>query len=84
MNLVCDATVNTADTTADGIIREIQILKKSQNKWVVWKKSRNAVLKSEEGGMMGDPFENMEIENGNLWINFHGGSSWKWSHTDQY
>ncbi len=47
-------------------------------------KSRNAILKSQEGGMMGDPFGDVEIKNGLLNIYFEGGSSWKWNYTDKY
>ena len=75
---------NTNDTTEDGIVRELRILKKSNKKWTIWKKSRNAVLKSQEGGMMGNPFEGIEIEKGILIISFSGGSSWKWSYKDKY
>jgi hypothetical protein len=75
---------NTDDTTEDGIVRELQILKKSNKKWTIWKKSRNAVLKSQGGGTMGNPFEGIEIEKGMLIISFSGGSSWKWSYKDKY
>ena len=74
----------TNEKTDFGNVREIQILKNKSGKWVEWKKSKNAVLKSEEGGMMGDPFQGIDIENGILKIHFFGGSSWKWSYTDKY
>jgi hypothetical protein len=75
---------NTTDTMEFGVVRELQILKKSGKKWIIWKKSKNAVLKSQEGGMMGNPFEGVEIEKGILIINLSGGSSWKWSRNDKY
>lgn len=75
---------NTTDTTEDGITREIFILKKQGTKWNIWKRSVNAVLKSQQGGMMGDPFQGIEIKNGLLIISVSGGSSWKWSHEDKY
>jgi hypothetical protein len=34
--------------------------------------------------MMGDPFEEIKIENGILLISFSGGSSWKWAYVDKY
>ena len=74
----------TNEPTEYGNIREICILKKVDGKWKDWKNSKSAVLKSGEGGMMGDPFEGIEIQNGILSINFFGGSSWKWSYTDKY
>ena len=76
--------INTKDSTENGFIREIQILKLSKNTWVEWKKSRNAILKSDEGGMMGDPFEGIEIKNNVLLISHFGGSSWKWGNVDKY
>jgi hypothetical protein len=75
---------NTADTTENGIVRELRVLKLVNNNWKVWKKSSNAVLKSGEGGMMGNPFEGIEIDKGVLVISFSGGSSWKWSYKDKY
>ena len=75
---------NTKDSTEFGFVRELQILKQKNGALETWKKSTNAVLKSEEGGMMGEPFEGVEIKNGLLILSFSGGSSWKWSYTDKY
>jgi hypothetical protein len=75
---------NTKDTTDLGSIREIQILKKVNGKWSLMEKSRNAVLESNAGGMMGDPYQDTEIKNGILMITQAGGSSWKWGYTDKY
>jgi hypothetical protein len=75
---------NTKDTTDLGNIREIQILKKVHGKWSLMEKSRNAVLESNAGGMMGDPYQDTEIKNGILMITQAGGSSWKWGYTDKY
>ncbi|AZA56808.1 hypothetical protein [Chryseobacterium shandongense] len=75
---------NTKDSTEYGNIREIQILKKVNEKWTILEKSRNAILKSNDGGMMGDPYQSTEIKNGILMITQAGGSSWKWGYTDKY
>jgi len=75
---------NTNDSTDVGTIREIQIYKKSGDKWELLTSSKNAVGKSEDGGMNGDPFESIEIKGGVLIINQSGGSSWKWFKTDKY
>ncbi|MBB4805865.1 hypothetical protein HNP38_001137 [Chryseobacterium defluvii] len=75
---------NTKDTTDMGNIREIQILKKANGKWTLLEKSRNAVLESKGGGMMGDPYGETSIEKGVLIIHQSGGSSWKWGYTDKY
>ncbi len=42
------------------------------------------MLRSEEGDMMGDPFEGIAIESGILKIHHFGGSSWKWRETHKY
>lgn len=75
---------NTKDTTDMGNIREIQILKKVNGNWTVLEKSRNAVMESNGGGMMGDPYRETKIEKGILIISQNGGSSWKWDVTDKY
>ncbi len=75
---------NTQDLTDSGNIREIQILKKVNGKWTILEKSRNAVLESKAGGMMGDPYQDTEINKGILMITQAGGSSWKWGYTDKY
>ncbi|WP_312287105.1 hypothetical protein [Chryseobacterium gleum] len=75
---------NTKDTTDMGNIREIQILKKVNAKWTILEKSRNAVMESRAGGMMGDPYGETKIEKGILIISQNGGSSWKWDVTDKY
>jgi len=76
--------INTSETTEYGTVREIRISKFRNNSWEEWKSSKNAILNSEEGGMMGDPFQEIEIKNGILLISFYGGSSWKWSYRDKY
>lgn len=76
--------LNTNDTTDFGIVREIKLFKQSEKKWTLWRSSKNAILKSEEGGMMGDPFAGIDIKDGILLISHFGGSSWKWSYTDKY
>ena len=75
---------NTKDTTDFGNIREIQILKNFNGKWKILEKSRNAILESNSGGMMGDPYGDTKIEKGILIISQYGGSSWKWGYTDKY
>ncbi|MFT3980705.1 MAG: hypothetical protein QM687_09575 [Ferruginibacter sp.] len=76
--------LKTSDSTEDGQVRELQILKKKGRDWIVWKRSRSAILPSKAGGRYGDPFEYMEIEDGVLLIRQSGGNSWKWGQTDKY
>ena len=75
---------NIPTNNDSGDIREIQILKKVNNKWTILEKSRNAILGSKDGGMMGDPYIGTRIEKGILIIIHYGGSSWKWGITDKY
>lgn len=67
-----------------GDAREIQILKKVNNKWTILEKSRKVILGSKDGGVMGDPYMGTKIKNGILMIEHYGGSSWRWSDTDKY
>lgn len=39
------------------------------------------VLRSDEGGMMGDPFQDVSVQNGSVVIMFYGGSRWRWGQT---
>lgn len=77
---------NVSDTEDDveGVDREVIIFKKEKGDWVIWHRSKTAVGNSKDGGMMGDPFEDIEIKNGILLISQSGGSSWKWGYTDKY
>lgn len=68
----------------ENVQRELVIYKKEKNEWAVWIKSNDALYGSRDGGMMGDPFEGIEIKKGLLFVSQNGGSSWKWGHTDKY
>lgn len=68
----------------EGVIRDLIIYKKENDHWIRWKQSTQALMGSRDGGMMGDPYEMMEIKNGILLISQAGGSSWKWGRTDKY
>ncbi len=72
------------DDEINGVPREIIIYKLEDGKWVVWKRSEKALFGSMDGGMMGDPYGEMEIKNGILHISQNGGSSYKWTFTDKY
>ena len=77
-------TQKEKEDTFESVPRELIIYKKESNNWVVWKKSKSALYGSQDGGMMGDPFEEIKIKNGILLVSQNGGSSWKWGHTDKY
>jgi hypothetical protein len=41
--------------------------------------SDKAILLADEGGIWGDPYEGIKIENGFFLISFYGGSNWRWA-----
>lgn len=82
--LVVAYNMEKEDDSQKNIPRELRIFKLQNGKWAIWKKSQQALYKSREGGMMGDPFGEIIIEKGILSISQNGGSSWKWGHTDKY
>ncbi|MHA4847391.1 hypothetical protein ACX0G7_24720 [Flavitalea antarctica] len=82
--LVVAYNTKKEDDEYESVPRELVIYKRQNEKWTVWKRSRQALYGSRDGGMMGDPFGEMEIVNGVLKISHSGGSSWKWGHTDKY
>lgn len=68
----------------NGVDRELIIFKIKNKKWIIWKRSKEAIGNSKDGGMMGDPFEDIEIKSGVLLISQSGGSSWKSRQIDKY
>lgn len=68
----------------ESVPRELIIYKLNNGKWSVWKKSKQALYGSDDGGMAGDPLEKIEIQNGILIVSHLGGGRWKWSFTDKY
>lgn len=75
------------DTKRDGDLgteREIHIFKNKAGKWNLLHKSIGAVISSRGGGMMGDPFEDLVIENQTIVIRHFGGSREKWYYTHRY
>jgi hypothetical protein len=72
------------EDTFESVPRELIIYKLNGDAWSNWKSSKQALYGSHDGGMMGDPYGEMEIQNGILSVFQSGGSSWKWSLTDKY
>ncbi|MBO9635855.1 MAG: hypothetical protein J7578_22305, partial [Chitinophagaceae bacterium] len=68
----------------ESVPRELIIYKKQKGKWIIWKRSRQALAGSRDGGMMGDPYGEMSISKGILTISHSGGTGWKWNNTDKY
>lgn len=82
--LVVAYNTRKEDTSFESVPRNLIIYKMQLHKWTLWKESDQALYGSRDGGMMGDPFGEINIEKGILKISQNGGSSWKWSHTDRY
>lgn len=64
--------------------RTILIFKADNGAWKMWERSTGAILPSKNGGMMGDPFQSIKVENGALVINHFGGSRIKWEYTHRF
>lgn len=64
--------------------RVILIFKADNGAWKMWERATGAVLPSKNGGMMGDPFQSIKIENGAIVINHFGGSRSKWEYTHRF
>jgi len=75
---------DTEKETDFGTERQIYIYKKNNDKWELWEKSIGAILPSQHGGMMGDPFEGISIERNCIVINHFGGSRQKWNYTHRF
>lgn len=71
------------DNTTD-LITEIQkprilaIYFKNKNGYQLAAQNNNFILRSEEGGSLGDPLRPMGIENNQLSLSFQGGGEWRW------
>ena len=59
-------------------------LRQKDGTWQRSAVSDRAVLNSDEGGVWGDPFEEIRIERGALVIEHFGGSNWRWGITSRY
>ncbi|MFD0940998.1 hypothetical protein [Pedobacter boryungensis] len=46
--------------------------------------NNNFILRSQEGGELGEPFKNLTIENNSLNLAFEGGSNWRWKLNYQF
>ncbi|MCL5246596.1 hypothetical protein M4I21_12295 [Cellulophaga sp. 20_2_10] len=69
-----------------GTERQIFIYKKKNDKWEIWKKSIGAILPSEQGMMMGEPFRGISVVKNCIVINHFGGNrkTFNYTHTFKY
>lgn len=73
--LLCDTTVGLGDPAQ----RPLIVMLGGKGIYTSSVRNDSVVLKEDEGGIFGDPFAGMEIENGELRISHYGGSAWRWS-----
>ena len=71
--------LNRFDSSENNIPRDLIILKRYDLSWNIWKKSSAIILGSDEGGIMGDPFQEAYIDSNKIYISQAGGSRWRWS-----
>lgn len=75
---------NTDRMVEMGRLRQMRIYKLNNNSWELWHSSIGAVLPSEHGGVLGDPFQEINIKNGSILVSHLGGGREKWSYRHQY
>ena len=76
--------LNRLDTANNNTPRDLVILKMDDLSWYVWKKSSTTILGSDEGGVMGDPFQWAYIDSNKIHVSHSGGSRWRWSQRHIY
>jgi hypothetical protein len=58
--------------------------KNAQNKYAIALQNNNFILRSQEGGALGEPFKNLSITNNTLNLAFAGGANWRWKLNYQF
>jgi hypothetical protein len=72
-------------TSEEAALRMLIILLTNKDKsYSISIKAEKAILRTDEGGVMGDPFMGLEIDRGSLLINHCGGSAWRWSNAYRF
>lgn len=46
--------------------------------------AEHVILRADEGGVWGDPFESIEIDRGSVVVRHYGGSNWRWFHNYRF
>lgn len=73
---------NKSDVLDYPAYRPIKLLIRQDNNRLIEITSNDKVVFCYDcGGMMGDPYQSLSIENGNFGIHHYGGSGWRWNHT---
>lgn len=64
--------------------RMLAIYFKTGNKYRLAAQNNDFILRSEEGGKMGDPLKGLRIEDNKLTLSFEGGNEWRWKLNYQF
>lgn len=64
--------------------RILVVLIKKGDSYTAAAKSIGSILGKDDGGVFGDPFEEVEVVKGILVIRHYGGSAWRWGYTHKF
>lgn len=79
INDVAMVIEKNGETGAQALPRSLMILLGNKQKsYSISVIATKAVLLSNEGGVFGDPFENITIDRGSVLLSFYGGSNYRW------
>jgi hypothetical protein len=67
-----------------GTVRELHIFKQKEGKMELLKSFKGPIMSSESGGVKGDPFDTVMVENGAIVLHHFGGSRSIWKHTHRF
>ncbi len=67
-----------------GTARELHIYKQKDGKMELLNNYKGAIMSSESGGLKGDPFDTVSVDNGVLVLHHFGGSRDTWDYTHRF
>ena len=72
------------DPAAEAPPRRLQVYHQVDGQWELWQEIPGGVLPSDAGGMLGDPFQGVDVERGALVVHHFGGSRIRWNYTHRF
>lgn len=54
------------------------LVQDKDNLYTLTVKTATAIMRANEGGVWGDPFETIAVDRGSILLSFYGGSNWRW------
>jgi hypothetical protein len=79
-----DVITTTEENDGLGFKRQLVVYSGEGADLDAWYTADDVILSTQHGGMMGDPLESAEIEDGTIVIKHFGGSRTKWSYTHRF